>query len=164
MAKARKPKAKRSIEEVCAEIKAHPEAKTFRGATDVDIRDALRIMQVKWPKSYVVFLKTCGYAELAGDVIFGLGPDVDKNTSVFEVSLRESLDANPQLRGSLTPLWNDGTGSHECLDTETVKDGDCRVVLWDHEHPKGFMQRPKKICDTFTEWLANKVDAMPGIE
>jgi len=64
----------------------------------------------------------------------------------------------------LIPLMNDGSGNHECLDTSKIKDGDCPVVFWDHEHPRGILQSPKRISVSFTAWLKRKIDELPAID
>jgi len=51
---------------------------------------------------------------------------------------------------------NDGAGNHDCLDTRQVKDGDCPVVLWDHEGDD--FQKCERVAPSFAAWLGRKLD------
>jgi hypothetical protein len=91
--------------------------------------------------------------EVYSDTVYGLGPDVSDAESVLEVSCFEHVEAEPQMLNRLIPIVAVGNGDHFCLDVSKVTDGDCIVVLWEHDDPRGIMQRPKKQSNTLIQWL-----------
>ncbi len=145
-------------------LKQHPFVKVHRGASDTDINKLARTLNVKLPKNYSIFLRECGWAELNGMTIFGYGPDVRDRESVVAISDYEANYADPSIRHYHIPLMNDGAGNYDCLDTRKIKDGDCPVVFWDHEHPRGELQAAKQVSVSFTAWLKRKIDDLPAVD
>ncbi|MBX3110313.1 MAG: SMI1/KNR4 family protein [Fimbriimonadaceae bacterium] len=142
-------------------MRRHPAITIHRGASRDDIKEFVGCIRRRLPKSYSSFLTECGWADINGDIVYGLGPDVTDRESVLEQSVNEATRARPPMAYYLVPLMPDGAGNHDCLDTRKVKDGDCPVVLWDHEHSRGEIQSPKLVSRSFTAWLARKVREAP---
>jgi uncharacterized protein (DUF433 family) len=151
------------IDSVLESMRSHPAVKVHRGASKEEIRAALRILKRKLPESYTKFLLMHGWANINGDVLLGLGPDVTDAESMYESAMFESVRATPPMDSELIPLMADGAGNHECLDTGRISGGDAPVVLWQHDHPKGELQKPKLVAKTFTAWLAKKIKEAPDI-
>lgn len=134
-------------------------AKCHRGATVADIKKVETFLQVRLPKDYREFLIDCGWVRIGPDVVFGLGPQATKAVSMREVSKVERVLADPPMRSTLVPLMNDGAGNHFCLDTAKFDKGRCSVVFWEHDHPRGTMQRTKKVASTFEQWILELIEA-----
>lgn len=145
------------------DLKSNPSVAVHRGATVEEIRLVLRGLKVKFPRSYVEFLKQVGWVEINGDPVFGLGPDADKAVSVELRNIDASVLAVPQVAPWYIVLADDGMGNFECLDTTKIVGDECPIVFWDHENPKGSLQKPRLVTRTFTKWLADKVEESPGI-
>jgi hypothetical protein len=119
---------------------------------------AEKIINRKFPKSYRTMLSMFGWMQVYSDIVYGLGPDVSDAESVLEVSVFEGVHADPPMLNRLIPIVAVGNGDHFCLDTAKITDGDCCVVVWEHDHPKGIMQRPKKQSGSLIEWLQKLYD------
>lgn len=141
------------IKDTLARMRTMSEVELHRPATEPDIKKAERMLALKFPSDYREFLKTCGWASIGSDEVYGLGPDAEKATDVYENAATEHVMAEPQMRAELVPLMNDGMGNHYCLDTDQTKDGVCPVVFWQHDHPKGEMQKARRVAASFTAWL-----------
>jgi hypothetical protein len=135
-----------------------PAAETHRGASEDDIRQMLCTVRVKLPDDYKRYLLGCGWVRLGPNIIYGLGPDVSESESVDRNVVFEHVRADPPMASNLIPIMNDGAGNHFCLDTKQMKGGTCPVVFWDHEHPKGEMQRPRKIAGSFAQWILSLLE------
>lgn len=133
--------------------------KVHRGATESDIGQMLKIIRVRLPNDYRRFLLECGWAQIGPNTIYGLGPDVSNAESVHENSVTEGVFASPPMPSRLVPLMNDGSGNHYCLDTERIKGDHCPIVFWDHEDPMGELQKPKKVSNSFEEWIIEVMSA-----
>jgi hypothetical protein len=151
------------INAVLDQLRDHPAVTIHRGAARAEIQRSLKILKIRLPESYVEFLLQCGWADINGDVLYGLGPDAKKAQSVLENAIGEHVDASPPMLHELIPLMGYGDGNHACLDTTGIRDGDCPVVFWQHDHPRGQLQRPKLLSRKFVLWLARKVREAPRI-
>jgi hypothetical protein len=78
--------------------------------------------------------------------LFGVGSDVPTYLDLVRMTESERSVARPHIPPSLIPILNDGFGNHYCLDTESLHDGECPVVFWDHE--KGAKQDPEVVFVT----------------
>ncbi|MBX3390532.1 MAG: SMI1/KNR4 family protein [Phycisphaeraceae bacterium] len=146
-----------SIKTVLSAMKEHPLVETHRGASEHEIKYFRKIANRPLPVSYKTFLSEIGFAYLGSDILYGLGPDATRATSVLENMVFESVNAEPPMRSTLIPVMGDGAGNHFCLDTAAIKDGDCPVVFWDHEHSRGMMQRPERVSVRFAVWLQRQL-------
>jgi len=152
-----------NIKDVINACKKNPLIKCHVGASDEDLRHAMTVLKVKFPQSFVKYVRECGWLDIAGEVVLGLGPRIPKSKSSFRVSQRECLDGVPPLRPKLIVVYEVGNGDLECMDCNKVKDGECPVVLWEHDHPEPELQKPRILNRTFTRWLADKVFSAPEI-
>ena len=124
-----------------------------RGCPKDGIVYAEKIINRRFPKSYRTMIEMYGWMQVYSDVVYGLGPDVSDAESVLEVSVFEGVHAEPPMLNRLIPIVAVGNGDHFCLDCSKVTDGDCPVVLWEHDHPKGILQRPTRQSGTLLAWL-----------
>lgn len=156
--------AKESIDDVLDRAMENRFIKTHRGATDEDVRVMLNISNHKFPASYIRFIQRVGYLDIAGSIVLGLGPDTNEKTSSHDRTSYAINYEDPSPGMKQVIIYEVGNGDYECLDCSKIKDGDCPVVLWDHEHPDPEMQKPRIIKRTFTSWLAELIDNAPGVE
>lgn len=118
---------------------------------------------MRLPKSYTQFLLECGWADINGDIIYGMGPDATAEVSMPEQTSWEHTSANPQMAYFLVAIMADGGGNHYCLHTKKMKDGECPVVFWEHDHPRGELQSPSHVSKNFATWLARLVREAPDV-
>jgi hypothetical protein len=135
--------------------------KMHRGASQDQIAHVSRALSVRFPKSYKYLLSECGWIDMNGQILYGLGPDAKDRHSVLVNSDIESVRADPPMLHRLIPLMNDGFGNHYCLDTKYIVDGECPIVFWDHEHPRGELQVPKKVSVNLAAWLSRRLRDLP---
>lgn len=154
---------KSDIDDVISKMQNHSFITVHAGTTKSEIRRVLRVLKVRLPNNYIAFLLKCGWADINGDVLYGLGHKIADRHSMFEQALSESVDMQPPMPHRLIPLMSDGAGNHECLDTSKINGDDCPVVLWQHDHPRGELQVPKRVSASFTAWLAKKVREAPEV-
>jgi len=151
-----KPKRARTLDEVFERMRSHQGVVMHRGARAKEMRDAQRVINLRFPASYALFLRQFGWADVGGDALYGLGPDAADAVNVVEVSRDErGGSVIPPMLSHLIPLMNDGAGNHYCLDTRKTKDGECPVVLWDHEGEE--FQRCERVAPSFAAWLDRKL-------
>jgi len=132
-------------------------------ATMAEIRQCLIIIHQRWPRSYCDFLLQVGSLDLAGDLILGLGKGISDEHSVFARTFHARAVSGLELPAKYAVVYEVGNGDLECLDCGKVKDGECPVVLWMHDHPDASLQKPEIIAKTFTSWLAKKIENAPDI-
>lgn len=141
-------------EEVATALRSHPDAEFGAGATGLDINQAEDHLQVVLPAEYKRFLREFGWAYVPGaGEVYGLGTDVVWHRDLVRVTLSERTEMRPRVPPYLVPILNDGGGNHYCLDTRPGADGECPVLLWDHE--LGEDQEPYVEARNFSLWLAN---------
>lgn len=142
-----------TIEKIIETLVREHGVETHRPPTEEEIKIAQRILQLRFPASYLAYLRKAGWMHVGADTVYGLGPDCTKATNVVDISTFERVDAYPPMYSRFVPLMADGFGNHDCLNTELAKDGDAPVVFWQHDDPKGELQKPKTVAKTFTKWL-----------
>lgn len=138
--------------------------KRCSGATTQDLARAAADLKIKLPASYAEFVQACGSLDIAGSVVLGIGKSVPKIDSALNVTKAERTSGFFPLPAHLLAIYKVGNGDLECLDCSRIADGDCPVVLWEHDHPDAEHQRPSLVKRTFTNWLAALVKAAPAIE
>lgn len=151
-----------SIESIIARMKEHPLVKVYPSPPIEEVRAFLSFLNVTLPLRFRQYLSACGGVEINGRVLYGVSPR-RKKLSIELAVATEQVCKRPFMWNYLIPLMNDGAGNHDCLDTRKIKDGDCPVVLWEHDHPKGEMQRTTRVAPTFTAWLARQLDELPEL-
>lgn len=142
-----------NVEKIIETLVREHDAEIHWPPTEKEIKIAQRILQLRFPASYLAYLRKAGWMRDGADTIYGLGPDCTEATNVVDRATFESVEADPPMFSRLVPLMPDGFGNHDCLNTELAKDGDAPVVLWQHDDPKGELQKPKVVAKTFTKWL-----------
>lgn len=120
------------------------------------IADAERRLGVAFPASYRAFLATLGWIEGANVQVNGLGDGVPSDLNLILETERERTDLRPFIPTHLISIWNDGTGSHYCLDLARARDGDCPVVYWEHELDGD--QQPETVAKAFEAWLVGRIE------
>jgi cell wall assembly regulator SMI1 len=128
------------------------------GASADEVEAAQQALGVKFPTSYIAFLREFGWAEVAGDGIYGLGVDVPFHLDLLRMTRSERTEAGLHLPLHLVPLRNNGAGDHYCLDTQRLLEGECPVVFWSHDSVDGDAQVPDDWAVGFIEWLWDFLD------
>ena len=128
-----------------------------RGATEQQIADAERALEVRFPASYRAFLAKYGWAYIYYDPIFGVGPSVPPEFELVRHTLDERYDFEPNIPLHLIPVMNDGAGNHYCLDTADFRGDECPVVFWDHDCREGSEQTPFQASLSFDRWIIDRV-------
>ena len=111
----------------------------------------------KLPESYKLFLLRFGYIEWIDDLsglVSGCPPGEADDIVNRVTEIRQHMYPNPP--SFLIPFHGDGFGNEYCLDTREMNDGEYPVVFWNHE--QGEDQTPKRVYDTFMDWLEDEVN------
>jgi hypothetical protein len=101
------------------------------------------------PESYKHFLREVGWSYWPED-IYGVSPGVP-GMGLIERTRAEREDVALPLPRPLIPFSPDGWGNHYCMDTARLVDGECPVVLWDHQG--GSDQELRQTHASFLDWL-----------
>jgi hypothetical protein len=147
------------IHRVIKDMRTRRAIKLYKGATAKEILACSRILHARLPESYVTFLRLCGWANINGDVVAGIGRTAKGDASIVDLTVSAHLDLEPPLPYWLIPVHHDGSGNYECLDSWKVAHGECPVVLWNHEHPRREKQRPMVLQKSFSQWLESLVES-----
>ena len=146
-----------SIREMISQIDSLAKKEYGRGATEQQIADAERALEVRFPASYRAFLAKYGWAQIHHDPIFGVGPSVPSVYRLVRKTRLERYDAEPNIPHHLVPVMNDGAGNHYCLDTANFRGDECPVVFWDHDCREGADQTPSQVSPSFDQWLIDLI-------
>ena len=130
------------------------------GASPADISTAEAALGTKLPESYTAFLREFGWGGVDSWELFGVGAGVPSYLDLVRMTESERTTFHPHIPPHLVPVMNDGFGNHYCLDTASLHDGECPVVLWDHE--KGARQKPEVVSSQFDQWLLDVLRADAG--
>jgi cell wall assembly regulator SMI1 len=148
------------FEELGRQLREYPGRKRLgTGAKRADISSAESNLGAKLPESYKVFLGEFGWGGVDSWELFGLGAGVPNYLDLVQMTETERTLFHPHIPPFLIPIMNDGFGNHYCLDTSSLRDGECPVVLWDHE--KGARQVPGLVSPRFDLWLLDILRADP---
>ena len=131
-----------------------------RGATCEQIEEAQRALGIRFPGSYIAFLRECGWADGPDLGFYGLGSDVPPYCDLVRITRDERDQSQPEVPEHLLPVLHDGAGNHYCLDTSRMQGGECPVVFWDHEHEDGPNQVPEECGENFRSWLIQELDTI----
>lgn len=151
----------RTIEQLIELAKAHPTTTVHRGASDAELKLALRFLRVKLPRNYLVFVQTIGWVDINGDLIFGLGADVTKAESVDERNCIAHVDQ--MVRSTCIVIAEDGMGNYDCLDVTRIKGDDCPVVFWDTSREDAEFHKPPLVARSFLNYFARKLREAPTL-
>ncbi len=150
-----------SISRMIDLVDALPDKECGRGATGTEVAAAEQALGVHLPASYKAFLAKFGWARIHYDPVYGVGSSVPREYELVLSTQLERHEAYPLIPLPLIPVMNDGAGNHYCLDTARLRDGECPVVFWDHEHPDESDQTPEDVAPSFDRWLINLILDVP---
>ena len=153
---------KLDLQDTLDRLGKHPLVETHKGASVADIKHALGLLRVRLPKNYQLFLREVGWADLNGDVIFGLGPDAKKAQDLEE----RNIDAhvNLMVRSTCVVIHEDGMGGFNCLDVTRIKGNDCPVVYWDTNREDAEFHKPPLVAKSFVNYLRRLLKEAPTVE
>ncbi len=140
-----------AIDDVCAYLRLVPRVQVGRAPTSAELAQLDTVLAGR-AGTYRRFVELCGHAVLCGSVeaVFGLTDDRAYNLLQRRHGVREWGDA----RERLLPIADDGMGGFYCLDLNHDTDGDCPVVLWDHERFATGAASVRRVSPSFSLWLA----------
>lgn len=104
--------------------------------SDFNIFKAEELLNLKFPNSYIQFLRKYGSLDFVSQDIFGLTNNNDFSTYIYENIVCNTLDQrkiniDPPFPRSFIPIHALGNGELSCLDTSQMnKEGECPVVAW----------------------------------
>ncbi len=133
------------------QIKQREPAAYGHPASKETILQVEQALGVAMPDDYRWFLQTYGSLHWL-DYIFGTEGSFDSGLNVVRVTRDERTEAYPAIPHHLIPIYNDGWGNHDCLDTARMESGRCPVVFWNHELDEN--HTPELTKASFIEWLA----------
>ena len=133
------------------QIKQREPASLGRPASDETIDLVEQAIGVALPEDYKWFLRTYGSLYWPDQVLGTLG-DFNYPGNVVRETQNERAEVYPAIPHHLIPIYNDGWGNHDCLNTAQIELGICPVVFWNHELDED--QIPDLTKPSFTEWLA----------
>lgn len=144
------------FEPVAQRIYAFDEREFGQGASYEEIQQAQQQLGVRFPLSYVSFLKEFGWGGIGYWELFGLGSDVPIHLNLIIQTRSEREEMQPKLAAHLIPIMNNGAGDLYCLNSKKMREGECPVVFWDHE--AGSDQEPDEDAENFLFWLSERLD------
>ncbi len=121
------------------------------GVTAAEISSAETELGLTIPPDYRLFLQKIGWLGIAGQEIWGLGPDLPPY--IHLVAATKSWRANEMmgLPAHVLPFEEDGGGNLLVLDCSLVGISASPVFFWDHEVGPG--QQPDAFCESLAEQL-----------
>lgn len=121
---------------------------------ELNILNVEILLNVKFPLSYRLFLKSFGELAFGGVHIYGLGEDYKKlNTfSIVSDTLEERKgNKDPFFPPSFIVIYDLGNGEKYCLDTSKMNnEGECPIVGW-------YFGRIEKTHEDFGEFFLEKI-------
>jgi hypothetical protein len=122
------------------------------GVTGSEIDATAHRLGVSLIGSYRRFLGDFGWADFGRWSIFGLGATVPRGLNVELRTISERTEMYPRMPSWLVPFYNDGMGSHLCLDPKRFGEpGEYAVVFWDHDLDEDQSIHVKHA--SFEQWL-----------
>lgn len=140
-------------------LKSSRAVRVHRGASSSDIAALCNCFVPIISTDYLRYVSECGWAEIGGDILYGLGPDATQAENVLEAIRFERATLNP-MRDDLVPLMPDGAGNHYCLDLSDQygkRNGHYPIVLWSHDHPKKAAQQCPLISPDLNTWVLSLI-------
>ena len=145
-----------NFEELCQHLQAFEQKEFGVGASLMEIEQAQQQLGLKFPASYIAFLRKFGWGGVEDLEIFGLGTDVPTHLNLVKLTCSERKEMQPKLPLELLPIMNDGAGNLYCIDTVQIHNNECPVVFWEHEC--SYRQGTKVVSDNFVMWFSEKLD------
>lgn len=139
----------------------HPAVEVHPGASDDEIARLETRAGRRLPSVLIGYLRECGFLYINGEPMFGLGPGVERATSMFERADFAWTGPEPVLPKRYLPLADDGAGGYYCLDLRAGRGADRPVVHWDHELADEPDVEPEVVAGSFAEWLHSLMDEAP---
>jgi hypothetical protein len=112
-------------------------------------------IRLRFPPSYVGFLRSHGSGFIEHHELFGLGGPrhLDVVEETLHLRSRSKISRFPE---SFIPVLGDGFGNFECLDSSnTDGSGELPVVQWLHDG--GDRQQPSVLASSYDQWLRRLV-------
>lgn len=132
------------------------------GVGDALISDASRRLGLPFPPEYVAFLKEFGCGGVSSDELIGLGGARHLDVVWITEGLRGHT-AKAAFLNALIPLWTDGYGNYDCIDTSRPSSGEeFQVIEWLHD--SGVPYSPRILAQSHTEWLLAKLSAIQELD
>ncbi|ODS37091.1 MAG: hypothetical protein A7316_02185 [Candidatus Altiarchaeales archaeon WOR_SM1_86-2] len=143
------------------------DTKFRKGANIEEIKEAEKILGVKLPESYKRFLQDFNGGGIGHFVICGIGEDhpdyQGMNIVKLTLELRNDYRPNYYIPNNLIPFYDYGNGDYDCFDTNKFEEGECPVVVWNHEtffeNLNDLTKNYEVINKNFIEWLNKKVES-----
>jgi hypothetical protein len=130
---------------------------TGQGMSSQQVADLAITLGVRFPKSYVAFLRKYGWADLEYLQLYGHGDDVPKQLNLVDNTTNRRQQAASPLPPHLIPVITDAAGNAYCLDCQTLdRNEECPVVFW--EHDLGADQTPEIDGEDYLTWLQRELD------
>lgn len=103
--------------------------------TELNVENAEKILQVKFPRSYRMFLTRYGWLMSAWEDIYGLTNENDFDNAgyhnIVKLCVEKRTKENPSFPNYLIPIHALGNGELSCLDTSQMNENEeCPVVAW----------------------------------
>ena len=128
---------------------------SFCPATDQEISDAEKELNVCFPESYKKFQLELGDIDWAMLEIHSVKPLQNGMYNIVGITKAERTECFPNMPNNLIPFSDNGGGDSYCFDILNLIDGECPIVFWDHTDDQ--TQKPKEIAVDFIEWIVSEI-------
>ena len=132
------------------------------GVTNSLIEAAELAIGLRFPPSYVEFLRRlgCGYVSFQEFIGLGGPPHLDLVKEATYLREHSKISRFPR---QLIPVLADGFGNYECIDTSRpMADGECSVVSWLHDG--GDDQDCEEIAKSYLEWFLSVLRMIQSVD
>ena len=136
-------------------------ARFFGPASQRSIQDAESILDITFPKSYVLFLQKYGVGNIAGSEFYGIveNPATDEGGIPDAIWLTRDLRETAGLSHEFVAVSETGYGPYYVLDTSHMDaDGECPVYMWDVGNQK------ERIANSFGDFLYEELSNNEELE
>jgi hypothetical protein len=141
-----------TFDELAVLLNGHPSRCVGAGASEAEIEQAERELNVLIKGDFRRFLRTFGWGGVGPLELYGLGSDVPSYLNLVQITKSEHSEMMPKLARELLPLMNDGGGNLYCLDTASEEPV---IVFWDHEGSES--QQPETVASDFVAWMSEMI-------
>ena len=127
--------------------------------TQDQITDAEAKLGIKFPPSYITFLKSAGSNEMRDWETYWVGDDSLGERNIVKANASEREDTASTLPAYLIAFHKNGCGDLFCFDMRRPdQDGEYPVVFWDQElTAEENLQDLFPISHNFADWLMQEV-------
>lgn len=133
------------------------EGMSGNGASESLIHECEESLQVRFPKSYRLFLREFGWGYFGSlELIAGLGSDIpaewERGANVLNVATDERRGPM-SLPVDILPICQNGAGDWYALDCRSHPTDESPVVFISHEHSASSGFNPIRCADSFADWI-----------